>query len=49
MWCVNTHTENRILLSHKKDETIPSVATQIQVEIIILSDIRNRKRKTNTI
>ena len=49
MWCVNTHKENRILLSHKKDETMPSIAIQIQVEIFILSDIRKRKRKTNTI
>ena len=49
MLCVDTHTENRILISHEKDETMPSVATQIQAEIIILSDIRKRTGKTNTI
>ena len=39
--CIHTH--NGILLSHKKDETCPFAATWIQLEIIILSEINQRK------
>ena len=38
---------NGILLSYKKNEIMPFAATQMDLEIIILSEVR--KRKTNTI
>ena len=38
---------NGILLSHKKNEIMPLAATWMDLEIIILSEVR--KRKTNTI
>ena len=37
---------NGILLSHKKNEMMPFAATWIQLEMIIVSEVR--KRKTNT-
>ena len=41
MWFIH----NRILLSHKKNEIMPTAATLMDLQIIILSDVR--KRKTN--
>ena len=41
-----THTHTRILLSHKKTEIKPFRATWIDLEIIILSEMS--QRKTNT-
>ena len=38
---------NGILLSHKKELIMPFAATWMQLEIIILSEVR--KRKINTI
>ena len=42
------HTYNGILLSHKKDEIMPSAATGMQLEIInvILSEVSQKKRNT---
>ena len=37
------HTNNRILLSHKKDEIMPSTAIWMDLEIIILSELRERQ------
>ena len=33
---------NGILLSHKKNEIMPFAATEIQLEIIILSELRKK-------
>ena len=41
------HIHNGILLSHKKNEIMPPAATWMDLEIIILNDVR-RKRETNT-
>ena len=41
------HTHNGILLSPKKDRTMPFAATQMQLEMIILSEMS--QKKTNTI
>ena len=46
MW----HIYNGILLSHKKDKTMPFVATEMDPEIIILSEInQTEKDKYNMI
>ena len=37
------HIYNGILLSHKKDKTMPFAATQMDPEIITLSEINQRK------
>ena len=37
------HIYNGILLSHKKDKTMPFAATQMNPEIITLSEINQRK------
>ena len=41
------HIYNRIFLSHKKNEIMPSAATWMDLEIIILNDIRQRKISYN--
>ena len=38
------HIYNEILLSHRKNVIMPFAATQINLEIIILSEGRQRKR-----
>ena len=38
------HIYNRILLSHKKDEMMPSAATWIQLEGIILSKVSQKEK-----
>ena len=38
---------NGILLSHKKNKIMPFAATWMELETLILSEVR--KRKTNTI
>ena len=42
------HIYSGILLSHKKNKTLQFAATWIQLEIIILSEI-TQKKKENTI
>ena len=37
------HTYNGILLSHKKNELLPFAATWMDLEVIILSEVRQRK------
>ena len=44
---IYTHTHNRILLGHKKNEILPLAATWMDLENIMLSEIG--QRKTNTV
>ena len=37
------HTHNGILLSPKKDRIMPFAATQMQLEMIILSEVSQKK------
>ena len=37
------HIYNGILLSHKKDEILPFATTWMDLEIIILSEVRERQ------
>ena len=39
-----THIHNGILLTRKKNEIMPFVATWMDLEIIILSEIRERQK-----
>ena len=45
---IDTHARiyihNGILLSHKKDEILPFAATPMDLQIIILNEVRQRKR-----
>ena len=43
MWYVHTHTHNGILVM-KKNEIIPSAATQMDLEIIILSKVSQTEK-----
>ena len=43
----NTHTHDRILLSHKKNEIRPFEATWIALEVIIVNEVS--QTKTNKI
>ena len=42
MWHIYGYTQNRILLSHKKNEIMPFVAKWMDLEII-LSEVRERQ------
>ena len=46
MWCVHTHTQE-YYSAIKKNEIMPFAATEIDLEIIILSDVS--QKKTNII
>ena len=41
---IHTHTHNEILLSHKKNGTMPFVATWMDLEIIILSEVSQKEK-----
>ena len=41
------HTYNGILLNHKKDEIMPFMATWMDLEMIIPSEVRQKKDKYN--
>ena len=41
----HTHTHNGVLLSHKKDEIMPFVTTWMDLEIIILSKVSQKKKE----
>ena len=47
MWCVHTHahTHNGVLLSHKKNETVPFAATCMDLEMIIPSEERQKEKE----
>ena len=47
MWYIYIYMHNGISLSHKKKEIMPFAATWMNMEIIILSEVR--QRKTNII
>ena len=38
------HTHNGILLSHKNNEIMPFVATRMDLEIIILSEVSQKEK-----
>ena len=44
--CVYIYIYSRILFNHKKNETMPLIATWVDLEIIILNKVS--QRKTNT-
>ena len=46
--CVYTyiHTYNGLLLSHKKNEILPFATTWMDLDIIILSEVSQRKANT---
>ena len=46
--CTHTHTHNGILLSHKKDETLPFAATWMYPKNIMLREV-SQTEKTNTV
>ena len=46
MFCVHTHTHShRVLLSHKKEQNLPSVTTRMDLEGIMLSEINQTERQ----
>ena len=42
MWYIYIY--NGILLSHKKDKTMPFVATWMELEILILSELSHKEK-----
>ena len=45
--CTHTHTHNEILLSYQKNEMLPLVASSMDLEVIVTSEISSTK--TNTV
>ena len=43
--CMRTHTHSEILLSHEKNEIMLFAATCVDLEMIILSEVRQRKTR----
>ena len=43
LMCISAHTHNGILLSQKKNAGMPLAATWMDLEIIILSEVRKRQ------
>ena len=43
------HIYNGVLLGHKNNEIMPLAATWMQLEMIILSEVRNKKDKYHII
>ena len=43
------HTYNGILLSHKKNEIVSFAATWMDLEIVILSEVKSEKNKYHMI
>ena len=39
------HVDNGLLLSHEKNKMMPSTATWMDIEIIILSELSGRERQ----
>jgi len=44
IYSVNTHTHNGLLPSHRKNEILPSMIPWVDLEVIMLSEISQRKR-----
>ena len=42
----HTHTHNGIVFSHKRNAIMPFLATWVDLEIVILNEV-NQKRETN--
>jgi len=42
---IYTYIHSGILLSHKKNEMMPSAATQMQLEITILNEVSQKESK----
>ena len=40
----HTHTHNGILLSHKKNKIMPFVATWMELETLILSEVSQKEK-----
>ena len=45
----NTHTQNVVLFSHKKNKMVPFAATWMDLEIIILNEAKSEKDKYSVI
>ena len=43
------HIHNGILLNHKKNKIMPFAATWVELETLILNEVSQKKKKTNTI
>ena len=46
---IYTHTHKGVLTSHKKEWIMPFAATWMDLEIVILSEVRNRQTSYDTV